>query len=184
MMKVQYTKTGAWVDGPYRYSLMRRWTSIFPHPGECITWVMLNPSVADAREDDPTIRRVVALSNSWGYQEARIVNLFAFRATHPAVLLGHPGDIVGPENNDAIRRAVAEARAVVCAWGANAERPAFVARAQETLRVIHDARVEPDGAPPPLFCLWKTDGGSPVHPLQRARKITRLLPYKLGRWAA
>lgn len=40
--------------GLYRYHLWRRWDT-----GPSVMWIMLNPSTADADEDDPTIRRCV-----------------------------------------------------------------------------------------------------------------------------
>lgn len=41
-------------DGLYRYNLVRDWGTS-SDPG--MLFVMLNPSTADAGEDDPTIRR-------------------------------------------------------------------------------------------------------------------------------
>lgn len=50
-------KTGAVISGckTYRYSLWREWDHQKPRLG----WIMLNPSIADAETDDPTIRRCV-----------------------------------------------------------------------------------------------------------------------------
>lgn len=49
----EFPLTGAILDGPYRYRLWRIWDRALP----MVCWVMLNPSTADATEDDPTIGR-------------------------------------------------------------------------------------------------------------------------------
>ena len=56
----------------YRYRLERSWDDSLPW----ITWVMLNPSTADASVDDATIRRVVGFSRKFGAGAAWVVNLF------------------------------------------------------------------------------------------------------------
>ena len=65
--------------GRYRYLLTRR-----VGPGtRAVTFIMLNPSTADATRDDPTIRRCIGFARSWGIGGVDVVNLFAFRATEP-----------------------------------------------------------------------------------------------------
>ena len=61
----------------YRYELRRIWQ---PKKG-LVCWVMLNPSIADANIDDPTIRRCIGYTAKWGYGGRVVVNLFALRAT-------------------------------------------------------------------------------------------------------
>lgn len=48
--------------GRYRYRLWRAWAT----EGRSALIVGLNPSTADATEDDPTIRREVAFAKRWG----------------------------------------------------------------------------------------------------------------------
>ena len=70
----------------YRYVLTReaRYGSI---PCSRLMWLMLNPSTADARADDATIRRCRGFSQALGYGGAFMVgNLFALRATDPRAL--------------------------------------------------------------------------------------------------
>ena len=51
--------------GRYRWSLSRAWDADLSKPW--IAFIMLNPSTADAEQDDPTIRRCVAFAKAWGF---------------------------------------------------------------------------------------------------------------------
>jgi hypothetical protein len=117
--------------GQYRYRLTRRWGQ---RPGHAL-WVMLNPSKADDREDDPTIRKCVHFTRSWGLDALEVVNLFAWRATDPEALIreqrkGTP--VVGQDNDTHIADALSDVgrlQLVVCAWGTwGASAPERVAR--------------------------------------------------------
>ena len=48
-----------------------------------IIFIGLNPSTADERIDDPTIRRCRGFAESWGYGKMYMLNLFAYRSTDP-----------------------------------------------------------------------------------------------------
>ena len=74
-------------DGAYRHWLSRVWG---PPPVIYPLWVGLNPSTADATQDDPTIRREVAFTKSWGYNSYFKVNICDYRATNPKKLLEVP----------------------------------------------------------------------------------------------
>ncbi len=53
-----YVKSATISDcGTYRYHLAREWST-----GKPILFVMLNPSTADAGEDDPTIRKCLGFA--------------------------------------------------------------------------------------------------------------------------
>lgn len=135
-------------SGLYRYRLSRRWAQ----GGTRAAFVMLNPSTADARRDDPTIRRCIGFAQRWGCAAVSVVNLFALRATHPPTLFA-ADDPVGPDNDRHIRRVCRETDVVVAAWG------------------VHGARLGRDGAVLALLeglelqCLGTTRGGHPLHPL-------------------
>lgn len=69
--------------GKYRYLLERTWDE----SKEKVLFIMLNPSTADANNDDPTIRRCISFAKSWGYGGLMVGNLFALRATNPKELI-------------------------------------------------------------------------------------------------
>lgn len=96
----------------YRYTLWRRWDGTLP----LVMMIGLNPSTANARQNDPTIRRCIAFARSWGHGGLIMTNLFAFRATYPTDLKA-AADPVGPRNNLWIRRAARHANRIVALWG-------------------------------------------------------------------
>ena len=76
--------------GAYRYHLARIWEEGPQHSGLRHLWrpknlafVMLNPSTADAYEDDPTIRRCIGFGQRDAFDSITVLNLFAGRATKP-----------------------------------------------------------------------------------------------------
>lgn len=138
--------------GRYRYKLTRQ----IPQP---IRWVrpclfiMLNPSTADAEQDDPTIRRCIRFAKREGCTRLTVVNLFALRATDP-MELRKAEDPEGPFNDGYLLGAIEEhlkTGVVVAAWGADP----FATRRAEWLR----------NQIPPIECLGITKSGAPKHPL-------------------
>jgi hypothetical protein len=140
-------------DGMYRYTLWR--TTQVPGWGKGhLVWVMLNPSTADATEDDPTIRRVTTFTQRFGYKWAVVLNLYAYRATSPKDMLA-ADDPVGPDNDFWISRCLQQSQCVVCAWGANANR-------DRVLEFLNQVEYLPSIQ---LRCLGVNANGSPKHPL-------------------
>ena len=134
----------------YRYSLTREWSSL-----RRVVWIMLNPSTADARQDDPTIRKCVGFARKWGYGGIEVVNLFAYRATNPNALAKFSQPI-GLDNDFYIRRAVNNnAGLVIPAWGAN---PFAKDRVLPVHRLLFEVKEI-------IRCLGITKSGAPRHPL-------------------
>lgn len=144
--------------GKYRYWLSRWWSNTIAPA----TFVMLNPSTADAAVDDPTIRRCIGYAKAWGCGGVRVVNLYAYRATDPKELWKVP-DPVGPENDHFLEIFAWEARAwpgpLVAAWGANAKPD----RVADVLRIPGMDRLE---------ALALTRQGQPRHPLYLRADLT------------
>lgn len=153
--------------GRYRYRLERRCDVDRP----AVAFTMQNPSTADHRHDDATVRRCVGFARRWGFGGLVVVNLFALRATDPAVLFDAVAagtDPVGPDNDQHLR-AVAAERSVVLAWGARA---AAVDGPQRPAQVADDLTA----AGAALFCLGRCRDGAPRHPLY-VPSATALSPW-------
>jgi len=130
----------------YRYLLTRGDAGARDH----VVFVMLNPSTADARRNDPTITRCIGFADRLGCPRLSIVNLFALRATDPRRLY-RARDPVGPDNDAAIAAAVRDATLVVAAWGNHG---ALHDRAAAVLRLL-----------PAVHHFGLTRLGQPRHPL-------------------
>jgi len=129
---------------------MRRW-----YPDHAIGEPEMD---AEPREPESVYR--YRLTRTWralGVHQLtlRVGNIFAFRAMYPrdlwaAARVGN--DIIGPENDVAIRRMVASANIVIAAWGCHANAQA---RALEVRAMLAT----------PLHVLRLSKHGRPEHPL-------------------
>jgi hypothetical protein len=138
--------------GTYRYELRRVWAA-----GPLCGWIMLNPSTADAEQDDPTIRRCMGFARAWGYAGIVVRNLYALRATDPRELATHPQPW-GPDNDTHLMNAVDDP-ITVCAWGSRGE------RGDTVINALADAGAN-------LHHLGLTRAGKPRHPLYRPASVT------------
>lgn len=154
--------------GTYRYELGRSWA---PEKGQ-ICWIMLNPSTADANQDDPTLRRCIHFTQSWGFGELVVVNLYPFRSSRPADLwqwaeheIWRDYNSMGVliyDNLSAVACCTKGADLVVAAWGNNAK------NLQWKDQIIQVVQGE-DPPWPDLYCLGTTKGGAPKHPMARGK---------------
>lgn len=145
--------------GNYRYLLTREWAD-----GKSVAWLMLNSSMAGADKDDPTIKRVVGFSKSWGYGRCVVVNLAAYISPHPK-RLKFAQDPIGPLTDYWIKEAVSDARELICAWGSNQHlcTPILLERPANLLKKIRGWN--PYEILLPFQCLGNNKDGSPKHPL-------------------
>lgn len=147
-------------DGLYRYVLRRAW-----EPGRLVTWVLLNPSTADATVNDATVRQLITFSRRWGMGGLAVVNLFAWRSRDPRDLVAAE-DPIGPENADAVAHWIDLAHLVVVGWGTGPS-----GRRMSVLMNEAIATVTATGRD--LVCLGMNANGSPKHPLYLAHATQR-----------
>ena len=152
-------KKYARIDGNYRYLLRRKWDENAPQ----ITFVMLNPSTADANQDDPTLRKCIHFAKSFSCGSLEVVNLFAYRATNPRELK-KIADPVGSRNNCYIELAIRRADLIIVAWGTKG---IFQKRNDEVLNLISGKQS--------LHCLGLTKDGHPRHPLYLRKSTERII---------
>ena len=150
----------------YRYLFGWVWA-----PGRpIVVYCGLNPSTMTAEKTDQTGRKWRGFAERGGFGGYIAVNTHAFRATDPDDLLDtmEAGiDIVGPENDAAIRAALAfpgVTEAVAC-WGNPPDR-CLEPRLDATEKLLRNG-------PVPLSCWGLTGAGNPRHPL--------MLPYSTPR---
>ena len=141
-------------DRLYRFTLTREITSeptrsVFQ---EAVLFLMNNPSTADARVDDPTIRRCIGYARAWGYRKLYVANVNPTRATDPKDAHVPPAEIL-EVNDDSLRSLAVRSDLIVAAWGAAANQE-LVDRALAILEPIRTVNA-----------LALTSAGQPRHPL-------------------
>lgn len=153
--------------GKYRLLLTRQWDTV-NHivPKKELVFAMLNPSIADAEQDDPTARRCIGFGQRNGYDMIHVINLFTGRATKPDELFS----MDDPEGPDCLRIwdwAKASSADIICAWGGDR-------RASDQARKFlkHFEGRE-------LFCLGLTKDGMPRHPLYLPNS-SEMMPFSLN----
>lgn len=149
----------------WRYALWRDTDALV---GEgTVLFVGLNPSTADERADDATIRRCVRFARDWGFARLAMGNAYALRSTDPAGL-AEADDPVGPENDDWLQKLAGDALQTVVAWGAS--KHLTVEREEAVLKILTY------GGSLGVDCLGQTAQLRPLHPLYLSA-ATRPRPF-------
>lgn len=144
--------------GGYRFKLSRIWEPT----KDKILFIMINPSTANANEDDRTIKLLLEITKKWEtYGGFYVGNLYPHITPRPANLnvLPYPEDI-RIKNERCIEEMASQSTRVVYAWGTKG--PDEKQKEPDWLRKIMNRDV---------YCLGKSVKGVPKHPNQRA-------PYK------
>jgi hypothetical protein len=136
--------------GKYRYSLVREWDE---SKGK-VLFIMLNPSIADAEVDDPTIKRCISFSKNWGYGGLMVANLFAYITPYPKELFAYKYP-EGNNNRKYIEQMMRKCEIVICAWGKNQGSP------PEYLKKLSDL----------YYLKLLSDGKTAGHPLYLKKEL-------------
>ncbi len=142
-------QSGAVIIGNYRYLLWREWSN----SNKTVSFIMLNPSRADAETNDPTITRCINFAKSWEYGRLEVVNLFAYRTSKPS-LLKQAAEPIGKDNDRFILESVEKSDRVILAWGNHG---AWRQQDVYTLQLLKNYNH--------LYSLGVTKRGCPRHPL-------------------
>ena len=102
----------------HRYSLKRIWDKDKPKA----LFIMLNPSLADNYQDDPTIRRLIKFAKLYGYGGFYVGNLFSYITPYPKDLVDKNLSFCN-KNLKEIRKMIALSKEVIYGWGNSFEEP-------------------------------------------------------------
>jgi len=153
-------------DRRYRYTLFRKVPVTFRFDparwdtSNYVQFIGLNPSVADEKINDATIRRCINYASEWGFHWMCMTNLFAWRETESKLLTGIPKPI-GPENDHWLQEVAKDAGLVVAAWGTKGVLHGRGEQVKQLLRPLCT-----------LHCLQETADGHPQHPLYLRKGLT------------
>lgn len=155
----------------YRYLLRRIWNVRERQSLQRnVCFIMLNPSTADYKNDDATIRRCIGFAQRWGYDGIEVVNLFGWRTRWSKELkdlMSKGIDPVGPDNDRFMMEVARTCPLVVCAWG---KKGSILERQSIVLKMLREALVSPRA-------IRITELNTLEHPLYLPKDLgTRLIP--------
>lgn len=120
-----------------------------------MTFIGLNPSMADAETDSPTIRKLISYAKREGMGGIHLVNLFAYRTSNP-LMLKDVADPVGPSNYFWLSSVFQHngAGIIVAMWGKRAT--------ADEINVVKKLSKQHNIS---IYAIGKNQDGSPKHPL-------------------
>lgn len=144
-------------DGKYRYSLYRDSGVV---GGNSVVFIMVNPSTADAVNDDATIRKILGFSVRNCFSNITVVNLFAYRSKNIKDLSKlHIYDAVGKDNYKYVVDAFKTADIAVVCWGSMNKLPTHLRTSYTNIIRIAEMTNHK------LYCFKQLKDGHPAHPL-------------------
>ncbi len=152
--------------GLYRYKLWRYWDADRP----TMVFVMMNPSTADAKLNDPTVSKCINFAKRDGFGGIDVLNVFALRATDPRKLV-KADDPFGVDNWFFLREASQRYNDMpVLAWGNRSPDKRLSRYYDMAIRALSH------GFAGVLYCLGTNKSGDPKHPLYLAAN-TKIIQY-------
>ena len=142
------------IDKKERYSLKREWDK----SKNKILYIMLNPSLADDKNDDPTIRRLINFTKKFNYGGFLVGNIFTTITPNPKELDKSKG--MSDKNFEELIKLINKVDQIVYAWGSSIEEP----------QLLKKLVLSPK-------CFGKNFNGTPKHPLYLP-KNSKLIDYR------
>jgi hypothetical protein len=130
------------IDKKERYSLKREWDK----SKNKILYIMLNPSFADDKNDDPTIRRLINFTKKFNSGGFLVGNIFTTITPNPKELDKSKG--MSDKNFEELIKLINKVDQIVYAWGSSIEEP----------KLLKKLVLNPK-------CFGKNLNGTPKHPL-------------------
>lgn len=148
-------------DRKYRHYLFRQWGLEGPLAG----LIGKNPSIANEKDNDPTITREIAFAKSWGCRGLVKLNMYDYIATDSNELV-RISDSLRVSDRNLVKHIIAtlkdhQCNPVVCCWGTHANRrlkESILTRGDQIRRALIDAGIQP-------MCFTTNSDGTPKHPL-------------------
>jgi hypothetical protein len=150
-------------DHKHRYVLTRIWDESKP----LCCFVMLNPSIADDKIDDPTIRRCITFATNWRYGGFYIINIYSYITSNPKNIIE---DEKSKHDNICFHRDIMNMKNIrlfVFAWGINKIDKEVV---NILINYLKYCGLQP-------YCIKQNKNGSPAHPLYLKSDLKPIL-YK------
>ena len=142
------------IDKKERYSLNREWDE----SKNKILYIMLNPSLADDKNDDPTIRRLINFTKKFNSGGFLVGNIFTTITPNPKELDKSKG--MSDKNFEELIKLINKVDQIVYAWGSSIEEP----------QLLKKLVLNPK-------CFGKNLNGTPKHPLYLP-KNSKLITYR------
>lgn len=150
----------------YRYRL---WREVPGGVAGRAVFAMLNPSIANARVDDPTIKRCTGFAARFGFLRYDVINLYSLRSYDPDQVTAAGPKAIGDNHWTHVNETLREADVVIVAWGAHKSAAG---------RAVMLARIQIAGKTP--LCFGINADGSPKH-VDEAGSDAALVPYEVMR---
>ena len=142
------------IDKKERYSLKREWDK----SKNKILYIMLNPSFADDKDDDPTIRRLINFTKKFNSGGFLVGNIFTTITPNPKELDKSKG--MSDKNFEELIKLINKVDQIVYAWGSSIEEP----------QLLKKLVLSPK-------CFGKNFNGTPKHPLYLPSQ-TKLINFR------
>lgn len=148
------------MDRDYRFVLVR---TINPTLKSKVMFIGVNPSTADANEDDQTTTKLIEFTRRWGFGKYVLMNLFPYRATDYRELekyYNYP--VHWRKNHQDLRKNIRQSDLIVPMWGRRKKVPQHL---RVEARVVKNLINKETKDKKMVKCFGLTKCGEPKHPL-------------------